>query len=404
MGLWGNSNTAESRPKFLSVDSNAAGSAGARENAIATTGGWGLSPGIAASGNDNPAAQPEILVAIRNLAKVRGTATIQSIDFSAGAVADTGTFDITVTFDEAVDVTSASWTANQTVTNKAYIMLSRIGQTDMVEDSTCAAQYYSGTGTNQITFRGTVQTNAAAGYLGFNGAGVGDDATAGEAGITFNGSADFAEEDGISALALRQEGGSVSTPADRVVLDSTAAITAKTNGAITTASTTLTLDNNSGTIAVNNVVYSLVGATSLTDAQGATTISHDGTLTVTAVASQNSITVSEAVTVADDVDLNFSADGHGSILGDSMDFLLEGVDGATDVMTLTKTGADSSVAVQLEDGTDADTTDRLVQDTAANENDPIVMEDYTSDIVVVSQTGSSSGTASVLNGVTVTAS
>ena len=87
-----------------------------------------------------------------------------------------------------------------------------------------------------------------------------------------------------------------------------------------------------------------------------------------------------------------------------MDFVLEGVDGATDVMTLTKTGADSSVAVQLEDGTDADNADRLVQDTAANENDPIVMEDYTSDIVVVSQTGSSSGTASVLNGVTVTAS
>ena len=59
MGLWGKSRTAESRPKFLPVDSNAAGSMGARENAIATDGGWALSPGLAASGNDNADAQPE---------------------------------------------------------------------------------------------------------------------------------------------------------------------------------------------------------------------------------------------------------------------------------------------------------------------------------------------------------
>ena len=147
MGLWGNSNTAESRPKFLPVDSNAAGSMGARENAIATAGGWGLSPGLAASGNDNADAQPEILVCIKNLGKFRGSATVQSIDWTQGEVADTGTFDITVTFDEAVDITSAAWSANQTITNKAYILLSRLGQTDMVEDSTMACQYFSGSGT-----------------------------------------------------------------------------------------------------------------------------------------------------------------------------------------------------------------------------------------------------------------
>ena len=74
MGLWGKSRTAESRPKFLPVDSNAAGSSGARENAIASTGGWALSPGLAASGNDNADAQPEILVCIRNLADSFGSA------------------------------------------------------------------------------------------------------------------------------------------------------------------------------------------------------------------------------------------------------------------------------------------------------------------------------------------
>ena len=62
--------------------------------------------------------------------------------------------------------------------------------------------YYSGDGTNQITFRGTVQTNAAAGFLAFNGAGVGDTAAEGRTAIFFNGTADMAEEDGGSILGL----------------------------------------------------------------------------------------------------------------------------------------------------------------------------------------------------------
>ena len=75
MPLWGKDTDAESRPKYLPIDSNAAGSGGARENAIAVSGGWGLTPGLAASGNDNKAAQPEVLVCIRNLVEVFGSAT-----------------------------------------------------------------------------------------------------------------------------------------------------------------------------------------------------------------------------------------------------------------------------------------------------------------------------------------
>ena len=119
MALWGKSTSAESRPKFLPIDSNAQGSAGSRQDAIATSAGWALSAGHANSGNDNADAQPEVLVCIRNLAEVFGSATPISIGWTEAEVADTGTFDITVTFDEAVDVTSAAWAANQTVTNKA---------------------------------------------------------------------------------------------------------------------------------------------------------------------------------------------------------------------------------------------------------------------------------------------
>lgn len=164
MGLWGV--TPNLKPKFLPTDKNAAGSTGARHHAIATKSGWGLTPGLAASGNDNTDAQPEILVCVKNLAEAFGSASIIGINWTDATVADTGTFDITVTFDEAVDITSATRTANQTITNKAYILLSRVGKTDMVEDSTVACQYFSGSGTNQLTFRGRIPAaGVAGGYI-----------------------------------------------------------------------------------------------------------------------------------------------------------------------------------------------------------------------------------------------
>jgi len=324
MPLWGSSTSAESRPKFLPVDSNGAGSGGARENAIAVAGGWGLTPGIAASGNDNKAAQPEILVCIRNLVEIFGSATPVSIGFTEGAVANTGTFDVAITFDEAIDVTSAAWSANQTVTNKAYILLSRLGSTDMVEDSTMACQYYSGSGTNKITFRGTAATGSAA-YLAFNGAGVGDSAGEGVAAIVFNGTADMAEEDGGSILGLMQESGTRASYGDKIVQDT-------------------------------------------------------------------------------------SANAGDEILMEAVNFTIAGVTGTADITDLTMTGGDSEVRVGLlEDGTpDHDLGEDCIimnasDGSATDAGDNIVAEDYTSDIAVYTQAGSSSGSASVFNGVTVTA-
>ena len=322
MPLWGKDTDAESRPKYLPIDSNAAGSGGARENAIAVSGGWGLTPGLAASGNDNKAAQPEVLVCIRNLVEVFGSATPISIGFTEAEVADTGTFDIVITFDEAIDITSAAWSANQTVTNKAYILMSRLGITDMVEDSTVACMYYAGSGTNKITFRGTVQTNAAAGFLAFNGAGVGDSASEGRTAIIFHGTADMAEEDGGSILGLMQESGTRDTHGDKIILNASAA------------------DTDEG----------------------------------------------------DEIHM------------EGVDFTIAGPIGTSDITDLTMTGGDADVNIALETNTDGGDGWRIVQDTAANVNDPIDVEDYTSDIVVYSQAGSSTGSASVLNGVTVAAS
>lgn len=62
---------------------------------------------------------PEVLICVKNLAEAMGSASVIGIDWTEAEVADTGTFDITVTFDEAVDITSAARSANQTITNKS---------------------------------------------------------------------------------------------------------------------------------------------------------------------------------------------------------------------------------------------------------------------------------------------
>ena len=413
MGLWGITTADGDKPKFLPVDKNAAGSTGSREHAIAVAGGWGLSPGLAASGNDNTAATPEVLVCVKNLAIAMGAASIIGIDWTDATVGNVATFDITVTFDEAVDITSAAWTNNQVVTHKAYILLSRLGKTDMVEDSTIACQYYSGSGTNQLTFRGRVTTNAAAGWVGFNGAGVGDDAFS--TGIIFNGTSTLEEEDGNSALGLRQEAGTAAAPSfgDAIILNSTAGGVMTTNGAVS-ASTTIVVDGvaSDASTAItlgDTVTVKTVATASISDADGDTGISTDNTLTVTAVGSQTSFTVSEAVTIATDIVLLFSTNAGDETIADGISMTVAGPTYASrsDITTIARVGETLGGDILLEQGAQDTGRDTLLIDatdnSSANENDQIDLEDKTSGIATYVQAGTTDGTAYVLNGITVAA-
>ena len=394
MAIWGKTSNAESRPKSLPMDSNSVYS---REFVSATDKGWVMQPGVAsaATGNDNTSADPEILVAIRNLASVGlKSANLLSVDWTDGAYADAATFDLVLTFDEPITVTSAAWSGNQTVTNKAYILLDRLGGTDMVSDNTVACMYYSGTGTNVITFRGTLQS-AAAGYLGF----VSDSAW-----IHTNGTATLQDSssDGIAGFRLEQSD-------DTIVCDanSTSSASGTTNGAVDD-SATITVDGVSGTIAVGQVVtVSGAGSTpaaSITGEDSDTGISTDNTLTITAVASQTSFTVSERVTIADDINLLFSAGAGDNFVAEVIDMTLEGADGATDVTGTqafrTGFGVDTLVGrvSMLEDG-----TGKVINETAGT--DGFAAESYTVDaagLVIETKAGTTSGSASILNGVTTT--
>ena len=388
MALWGKTSNAESRPKSLPMDSNSGYS---REFVTANKKGWVFQPGLAsaATGNDNADAAPEILVCIRNLSVSTQSANLLSIDYTAGAYADAADFDLVLTFDEAITVTSAAATANQTITNKAYILLSELGATDMVEDSTVACQYYSGTGTNTLTFRGRLNTTAN-GYLGFT-----------DGMLHLNGSATMQDVDGETIQGIRDE-----TADDSILLDGSDGTVATINGAITTATTSIVVNTVSGsTIAVGQVVTVKGGAASITDVLGDTGISTDMTLTITAVASQTAFTVSEEVTVADDIVLNLQTNAGEKPELNAASMTAEGADGATSVIGTqayrTGFGVDTQVGrvMMLEE----DSSSKIINETDGT--DGFEGEEFTTDaagLIVVTQAGSASGSASVLNGVTTT--
>ena len=289
-------------------------------------------------------------------------------------------------------VTSAAATANNTITNKVYITLSELGATDMVQDNTVNCQYKSGSGTNTLTFRGRLNTTDA-GYLGFT-----------DGFIHVNGTATMQSDDETFSGILSETDGGQSD--DSIVLDASSGASGTIAGALT-ASTTVTVDGVSGTIAVGQIVtVSGAGSTpaaSITATEdGDTGISTDNTLTITAVEDQTEFTVSEPITVADNVNLLFSADAGEGIEQNSVSMEIEGADGATSVIGTQsmRTGfgvdtLDGRVSM-LEDG-----SGKLINETDGT--DGFAAEEFTVDadgLILATQSGSASGSATILNGVT----
>ena len=389
MAIWGKTSGSESRPKNLPMDSNSTYS---REFVAATSKGWVMQPGVAsaATGNDNASADPEILIAIRNLSVTFKSGNLLSIDWTDGAYADASDFDLVLTFDEEITVTSAAATANQTITNKVYILLDELGGTDMVSNSTVACQYHSGTGTNQITFRGR-RSSTDAGFLGFT-----------DNFIHVNGTATMqSDSETFSGILSETDGGQAD---DSIVLDASSAASGTVNGALT-ASTTVVVDGVGGTIAVGQIVTVKGAAASITAAFDSDTgISTDNTLTITAVEDQTEFTVSEPITVADNINLLFSADAGEGIEQNSISMALEGADGATSVVGdqayRTGFGVDTKIGrvglLQDDDGF-------LVNEDGTGNR--FSAEEFTTDadgLVLETKSGSASGSADILKGVTTT--
>ena len=132
MGLWGASDSDESKPKNLTTAE--------KKEVFANASGWVREAGSAASGNDNTSADPEILVAIGELAESLGAADITEIEFITTAFdkSDGGTLQVRVRFNEPVDVDTSGGTPTLTVVNDT--------------NANHSLSYASGTGTNELVF------------------------------------------------------------------------------------------------------------------------------------------------------------------------------------------------------------------------------------------------------------
>ena len=145
MSLWGATDSDESKPKNLTTAEKLEVSASSK--------GWIREAGSILSGNDNTSATPEVLVALRGLAVKLGAADITEITFVTTAFDKSagGNIDVLVRFNEAVDITG---TPRVSITNGNQGSGSGRGPH--------LANYLSGTGTNEITFRCTIAAANAA--------------------------------------------------------------------------------------------------------------------------------------------------------------------------------------------------------------------------------------------------
>ena len=150
MPLWGATDGDESQPKWL-TDAE-------KLKVFATTKGWVREAGATESGNDNTAADPEVLVAIGDLSESTGlnTADILTIDWNSTTAdkSDGFTLGVTVRFNEAVEVNDVGGTPYVRITNSNAGSGSGRGPHDLA--------YASGTGTHELVFELAIASANAA--------------------------------------------------------------------------------------------------------------------------------------------------------------------------------------------------------------------------------------------------
>ena len=138
MGLWGASDTDESKPKNLTTAE--------KKEVFANTKGWVREAGSALSGNDNTSADEEVLVALGGLSASLGAADITEIEWitTTADKSDGFTLSARVRFNEPVAVVTTGGTPTLSATNG--------NQGTGTGRGPHALAYVSGTGTNELVF------------------------------------------------------------------------------------------------------------------------------------------------------------------------------------------------------------------------------------------------------------
>ena len=148
MGLWGASDSDESKPKNLTTAE--------KKEVFANTKGWVREAGSALSGNDNTSADEEVLVAIGGLSASLGAADITEIEWITTTADKSEGFTLSarVRFNEPVAVVTTGGTPTLAVTNGNQGSGSGRGPH--------ALAYASGTGTNELVFSLAIAADNAA--------------------------------------------------------------------------------------------------------------------------------------------------------------------------------------------------------------------------------------------------
>ena len=138
MGLWGASDTDESKPKNLTTAE--------KKEVFANTKGWVREAGSALSGNDNTSADEEVLVALGGLSASLGAADITEIEWITTTADKSEGFTLSarVRFNEPVAVVTTGGTPTLSATNG--------NEGSGTGRGPHALAYASGTGTNELVF------------------------------------------------------------------------------------------------------------------------------------------------------------------------------------------------------------------------------------------------------------
>ena len=145
MPLWGNSDSDESKPKWLTDEQ--------KKDVFANLSGWVVEGGSTMTGNDNTDAAPEILCCVGGLADSIGAADITNVEWitTAADKSEGFTLSVRVIYNEEVTVTGSPTLA---VTNGNQGSGSGRGPHTLV--------YASGSGTNRLVFSLAIAANNAA--------------------------------------------------------------------------------------------------------------------------------------------------------------------------------------------------------------------------------------------------
>ena len=166
--------SASNKPKFLSTDENAVGAGGSRMNAYATQSGWVMQAGTAASGNDNASADPEVLVAIGDLAGASSTTGLRAPTVTAlrYVIGDAATTDMTAGDGTQRILVEVTWDEEVTVAGTPQIVVVNGNQSGAGYGNHTLSYIASGSTANRKRFTLTSQSLGNTDVLTLGGANI----------------------------------------------------------------------------------------------------------------------------------------------------------------------------------------------------------------------------------------